>query len=132
MEFVSRQDDVSHLELILRTMNLSRKESRRYGILSQDGENRLNYMNDKAAEIFGFSPEEMLGKPYSVLMPEDCSKQHRHFIRLALQIGQVRDNAAIRYRKEGMRIKIDESIARIKPNGTIYGVAYKINLCSLQ
>jgi len=54
-------------------------------IIDQDG--TIETFNRAAAELFGYSPEEVIGQPVSLLMPEPYRSTHHNFIQHYLTSG---------------------------------------------
>lgn len=53
-------------------------------IITIDGHDRIIFWNQAAADIFGYSTEEMIGKPLTLLMPERFRNAHQKAIKRVL------------------------------------------------
>ncbi len=51
------------------------------GILTIDSNQRIQFWNKKAEQIFGYSEEEILGEPIELLIPEDSGESHADHVR---------------------------------------------------
>jgi PAS domain S-box-containing protein len=81
------------------------------GIVSLDARNQITTWNRGAAQIFGYSEEDVLGKHASFLFPEDTDFEGelddlRDSVR---QDGMVRDHYGERLTKSGRRIRTEVS-----------------------
>ncbi|HXV19279.1 MAG TPA: PAS domain S-box protein, partial [Candidatus Omnitrophota bacterium] len=59
-------------------------------IISADTAGNMIYLNRAAALIFGYKPEEVYGKPISILMPERFREEHQTGFRRYLSTGESR------------------------------------------
>ncbi|MBU8894705.1 PAS domain-containing protein [Corallococcus sp. M34] len=67
---------------------LGRSEAKLSGIIAMaldaiivvDASQRIQLFNDGARRIFGYAPEEVLGQPLEVLIPEASRERHREFV----------------------------------------------------
>jgi len=91
-------------------------------IISVDEDQRIELFNRGAEKIFGYTSDEVLGEPLTMLIPENFRASHnehvRHFAegtenaRLMGQRGEVRGR-----RKGGEEFPAEASIARSAPRG---------------
>ncbi|PJB83446.1 MAG: hypothetical protein CO090_01100 [Acidobacteria bacterium CG_4_9_14_3_um_filter_49_7] len=72
-------------------------------------ENTIFLWNRGAEDIFGYTSEEMTGKPLDILIPHDARVQEElaYFTREALEKGFIRDYVTDRLRKDGRRITVN-------------------------
>ena len=57
-------------------------------IVSVDESSVIRYANPAVADVFGYEPAEVIGKPLTMLMPEDLADRHRAGIREYLASGE--------------------------------------------
>lgn len=94
------------------------------GVLSIDPSHRITYWNGTAERIFGYSEREVLGKPISVILPEDVASRHEAMInefaastsasRLMGQRGEIRGR-----HKDGHLIPLEASITKTTIDGEL-------------
>lgn len=74
------------------------------GILAIDSRQRIVHFNRAAEEIFGYSTEEIIGRPLSVLVPDDLvDAHHGHAERVRRTAGTVRGPMSSRRELKGQR-----------------------------
>jgi diguanylate cyclase (GGDEF)-like protein/PAS domain S-box-containing protein len=92
------------------------------GIISTDDEQRILIFNAGAEKLFGYRPEEVLGKSLDVLLPVEVVGAHRHHMQVFGQ-GSVESRAmAARKRlfgrrKDGTLVDIEVGISKRSENG---------------
>jgi len=59
-------------------------------IIFADREGLIRIWNQGAESVFGFSPEEVLGKSLNVIIPEELRKSHWEGYRMAIAAGRTR------------------------------------------
>ncbi|ABB33299.1 diguanylate cyclase/phosphodiesterase with PAS/PAC sensor(s) [Geobacter metallireducens RCH3] len=92
------------------------------GIVAVDCGGKVTLWNRAAVEIFGWSAEEVLGKPYPVA-PAERAAEHRKLRELVLQGKRITDVELRRRRKDGSPIDVSLSAAPIcDGSGTPLGV----------
>ena len=96
------------------------------GIISTDDEQRILIFNAGAEKLFGYRPEEVLGKSLDVLLPVEVVEAHRHYMQVFGQ-GSIESRAmAARKRlfgrrKDGTLVDIEVGISKRSENGkTLY------------
>lgn len=96
-------------------------ESATDGIITIDEQGRMEMVNPAAARLFGYQPEEMLGRSINMLMPTAHSKQHDSYIQRYMQTGQARiigiGREVSALRKDGTAFPIRLSISEVKLPG---------------
>ncbi len=91
-------------------------------IVSLDVDGNIVSWNRGAEAMFGYTAEEMIGKPFTVLMPEDMRELCRENFRKAVIEGYARDIESIRLTKDGRRIVVDQTLTAIyNSNGELTG-----------
>jgi two-component system sensor histidine kinase HydH len=73
------------------------------GIVTLDADDRIISWNSAAARIFGWTADEMLGKSYQRLLPDDAKiiEERRRVTDLIRSGETVRDQQTVRLRKDG-------------------------------
>ncbi|MDZ7772751.1 MAG: PAS domain S-box protein [Balneolaceae bacterium] len=93
-------------------------------ILSLDDDGRINSWNQGAREIFGWTREEMIGRPVTTMVPEDLiEKREMECIAFGMRYrGYVRNYETERLNREGKRVLVNltESFIRDR-KGEIVG-----------
>lgn len=103
-------------------------ESAMDGIISVDDTQRIVMYNRAAEKMFGWSAEEVRGKPLDLLLPERYraghSSQMRRFGATGTTSRRMGDNTILyALRKDGTEFPIDASISQLQtPEGKLYTV----------
>jgi PAS domain S-box-containing protein len=85
------------------------------GIVTIDDQSRIVYTNPAVTKIFGYEPEDLLGKSLEMLMPQRFRSDHRKGLKRYLEtglsriIGQTVELMGLR--NDGMEVPIELSIA---------------------
>jgi diguanylate cyclase (GGDEF)-like protein/PAS domain S-box-containing protein len=88
-----------------------------------DRQGSFKVMNSAGASLTGYAQEELLGKPFSILLTsENALKIHDEFRRLVEFGGDVAGCEIECVRKDGTRIPIDLRVATLSEKGSIAGV----------
>ena len=93
-------------------------------ILSKTLDGIVTSWNAAAERIFGYSAAEAIGKPISILIPEDRHAEENHIL-AQLSAGQSIDHyETVRLRKDGTPIMVSLSVSPIRDDtGNIIGAA---------
>ena len=100
-------------------------------IISVDNQQRITLFNDWAEKIFGYSREEVLGRPLDVLIPERFRKAHNRnvteFGESAISARRMAERQEIfARRKDGEEFPAEASISKLKLDGqAIYTVVLR-------
>jgi PAS domain S-box-containing protein len=91
-------------------------------IVIVDDDFRIVHFNRGASMIFGYTPEEAVGAPLSILLPERARDQHaRHMRRFAMSTDGTREMGTrvqiSGVRKNGEEFPAEASIAKLVQNG---------------
>lgn len=98
------------------------------GIISVDDSQRIVLYNRAAERMFGWTPEEIRGKPLDLLLPERYRGGHAQQVRRFGATGttsrRMGDNTVLyALRKNGTEFPIDASISQLQtPEGKLYTV----------
>lgn len=96
-------------------------------IVSADSAGRIVYLNGAARAAFGYGPQELLGRPLTVLMPEEYRARHeqglRRYVagRVPAIIGRTLELEA--QRKDGTRFAMEISVADWETAGGLFFTA---------
>jgi PAS domain S-box-containing protein len=82
-------------------------------VVSLDLDTKIVSWNRGAEMMFGYTAEEMVGKPLSILIPPEREKVCAQNFRKAIQDGFVRDIEAIRISKDGRTMVVDQTLTVI-------------------
>jgi PAS domain S-box-containing protein len=98
-------------------------------ILAVDRDGIIQFWNPGAERIFGFSPDEALGRPLEIIIPENLRRRHDHGFHETMATGVTRygagDLLAVpALTRDGRRISIEFSVVLLRDaQGTPEGVA---------
>jgi PAS domain S-box-containing protein len=94
------------------------------GIISIDQEQRIVLFNFGAEKMFGYGPEEVLGEPLAVLLPEGMAETHRGHVE-GFGRGPDRSRAMaprarlVGRRKDGALLNVEVSISKHSEKGEV-------------
>ena len=92
-------------------------ESAVTAILAIDRHGRIQNVNPATERMFGYSSEEMLGKPVNMLMPEPYRSQHDGYISRHLATGEKRiigiGREVMALRRDGTRFPARLSVGQV-------------------
>ena len=83
------------------------------GVARNDLEGRILYWNKGCERIFGYNEQEVLGKPWSVLVPVDRPEDFPMILQY-IQEGRGTQYQAVRRRKDGKRIDVSVTLAPLQ------------------
>ncbi len=91
-------------------------------IISVTGDQRIVLFNQGAERVFGYSPEEVMGQPLDILLPESMAKRHRQqvsdFADSPVAARPMRERQPIRgRRKNGSEFPAEASISKVNVDG---------------
>ena len=93
-------------------------------VMTVDEDQLVRYWNKKAEEVFGYTSEEMLGKDFGLLIPENFSALHREQVK-TFSIGTVAsklmgERSEIRgLHRDGHQIPLEASITKTTVDGRL-------------
>ncbi len=116
-EFKKTQDDQRQLLAIIRSSDDA--------IISKDLNGMITSWNRGAEQIFGYSPEEAIGKPITILFPENKAEvEHTIEQRVLKEGGPIQRYETVRRRKNGSLVEVSVTISPIRDeDGTIIGAS---------
>ena len=91
------------------------------GIITIDEQGTVLSANPATKRIFGYAPEELLGQPIQVLMPESYASKHSQYLNHYLETGERKVIGAGREvegrRKDGSTFPMDLSVSEVQLDG---------------
>ncbi len=112
-----------HAELTSRLL-ASIVESSDDAIMSKDLNGNINSWNGGAERVFGYTAEEVIGKPATMLMPEDRRDEELRILERIKQGRSLDHYETLGKRKEGALIDISMSISPLRDeHGNIVGAS---------
>jgi PAS domain S-box-containing protein len=83
-------------------------------ILTKDRNAVITSWNPAAAALYGYSAEEAIGQPVSILIPEHRAGEERDILEHAMSGARVEHYETERVRKDGRRIQVSLTISPIR------------------
>ncbi len=94
------------------------------GALACDGDGRITAFSPGAEQIFGYRADEVLGKPISILCPEDLLEEQARAWRRIVQTGSYSGFETERLTKNGHRVPVELTINCVRDeSGEVSGTA---------
>ena len=94
------------------------------GIISKDLNGVITSWNAGAGRIFGYAADEIIGKPVTVLIPQDLQDEEPGILGRILRGERIDHYETIRQRKDGTRIDISLTVSPIRnAEGKITGAS---------
>lgn len=113
-----------------RTDALLRESEERYtrilegsseAILLIDADNQILQANNRVAQVFGYAPEELVGKELSLLQPPELAAAHTRSMRRYLATGNKRLDqrtlSTMAVRKDGAQVPIEITLSYLQRGG---------------
>lgn len=99
-------------------------ESSDDAIVSKTLEGRIQSWNSGASRIFGYSSEEVIGKPITIIIPPELQEEERLILQRVRRGERIDHFDTIRLTKDGRRIPISLTVSPIRdPSGVIVGAS---------
>ncbi len=89
-------------------------ESSADAIISKDLEGIIRTWNKGAERLFGYSPEEMVGRPMAVLIPPERAGEEEEILGRLRRGERVEHFETVRLRKDGERIDVSATISPMR------------------
>lgn len=99
-------------------------ESSEDSILSMDLDGKITSWNKSAEKMFGYTENEMLGKPVTIIFPPGHKNEESKIIKRIRKGEQIKQYDTIRRRKDGTDIYVSLTVSPIKDeSGNIVGAS---------
>lgn len=99
-------------------------ESSDDAIISKDFNGTILSWNKGATRIFGYEPEEIIGKNIRLLFPTDLLEEENEIIKKVEKGEQVSNFETIRVKKDGTHFPVSLTVSPVKdPTGKIIGIS---------
>src|SRR4249919_494689 len=82
-------------------------------IYSKDRNLTITSWNPAATMLYGYSAEEAIGQPVSILIPNDHAGEERDILQRVLEGGHVNHYETERQRKDGSRVTVALTVSPI-------------------
>lgn len=93
-------------------------------IISKDLKGLITSWNAGAERLFGYTAEEVIGEPVTILFPEEFEDEEESILEKIRQGGRVDHYETIRQRKDGTRVDVSLTISPVKDaNGATVGAS---------
>ncbi len=99
------------------------------GILMVSEDGNIYDVNETAAQIFGYTREELFNKPLNMLIPARYHQQHNHFYNEFLQGEGENDSTKVRReltgrKKDGTEVPLEISLGKLHIDDHLIAIAY--------
>src|SRR6185503_6202855 len=99
-------------------------ESADDAIISKTLEGIITSWNKGAERIFGYTADEVIGKPVTILIPADHENEEPAILARLRAGERIEHYETVRVRKDGRMIDISLTVSPIRgPNGTVVGAS---------
>lgn len=99
-------------------------ESSDDAILAKDLTGTITSWNDAAERLFGYSAEEVVGRPMAILIPRERRDEESKILARIRAGERIDRQETIRRRKDGSLVEVSLSVSPLKnPNGRIIGAS---------
>jgi PAS domain S-box-containing protein len=99
-------------------------ESSQDAILSKDREAIITSWNPAAERLYGYSAEEAIGQPISILIPDHRKGEETEILERTLGGARVENYETERVRKDGKQVVVSLTVSPIRmPDGSIMGAS---------
>ena len=107
------------------------------GIITTDSSGNITLFNPAAEKMFGYSQDEVLGHPISMLMPEPFRSHHMHYMASYLERNQARADEAdsisrTQAVKDSDSIGLGRELAGLRKNGEQFPIYLAVNQVNSQ
>ena len=93
-------------------------------IISKDLTGRITSWNAAAERLFGYKPEEIIGKPVTTLIPQDRQHEEPRILERISRGERIDHYETVRQRKDGTLLNISVTVSPLKDeNGKVIGAS---------
>src|SRR5688572_31428224 len=85
-------------------------------IYSKDSEARITSWNPAAQTLYGYTADEVLGKPISILVPSDRRGEEIDILNQVLEGDHIKHYETVRLRKDGTTVEVSVSVSPVHDN----------------
>ena len=93
-------------------------------IVSLDAAGRIRYWNKGAERMFGYATDEVTGRPYDILVPQECrvDGELERIDEILKHQGVLRNFETVRLTRGGQRVEVDLTVTQLyEDTGTVAG-----------
>ena len=108
-----------HAKLLLASI----VESSDDAIISKDWNGTITSWNKSAERIFGYTADEVIGGPISVIIPPERGQEEIEILKHIRRGERIEHFETVRMRKDGTRIDVSVTISPLVHNGQIIGAS---------
>ena len=99
-------------------------ESSDDAIVSKSLDSRISSWNEGAVRLFGYSATEVIGKPITIIIPQELQHEERHILAKITKGERIEHFETVRVTKDGRRIDVSLTISPIfDRRGQVVGVS---------
>jgi PAS domain S-box-containing protein len=86
-------------------------------IVTVDSGNKVTSWNKAAQEMLGYKPDEIIGEPVSILVPEKLGEEQKKVIMKVKETGFVEGYESIRMAKDGTQVPVEMTVSSMRDEG---------------
>jgi len=83
-------------------------------IISTDSQGVITTWNNGAERLYGFTPDEVIGRPIKILVPPDCPHEDRPILERLKRGERIENYETVRQRKDGSLVDVSLTISPVK------------------
>ena len=99
-------------------------ESSDDAIISKTPDGRILSWNAGAIRLFGYRPEEVIGKPITVIIPPECHQEEQHVLERLRRGERIEHFETVRVAKDGHHVQVSVTLSPVRDaNGSVIGAS---------
>jgi diguanylate cyclase (GGDEF)-like protein/PAS domain S-box-containing protein len=115
---------VAQVDAAVQTLLASIVQSSDDAVIGETPDGVITSWNPGAARLYGYSADEVVGRPASILYPQERVAEEKAIVQKALRGERVAHRETQRLRKDGRRVEVGLSVSPIKDDsGAVVGVS---------